>query len=170
MSRNDQNGTLYRGGVGHNCGWEAKRAVSGTSDLLHSNSQRRVHWGLAYDSLWRQPVDLLARLSEPTRSSQPIRGFYVRPFDGLVTRIAAGHHYRGNWGTSSLTGPSRVRTPTSKAATALLDLCPYQSTWKNPHKNSRSSPTVAPPIIPVIQSPCRMVNCRTAFFLPLPSE
>ena len=40
-------------------------------------------------------------LSEPTRASLPAdRGFYVRAFDGLVTRTVAGYNYRGNWASS----------------------------------------------------------------------
>ena len=41
-------------------------------------------------------------LSEPTRASLPAdRGFYVRAFDGLVTRSAAGYRYGGNWAIST---------------------------------------------------------------------
>ena len=57
--------------------------------------------GLTYGSLSLRPVDLLA---PPCRSRPGLhpadRGFYVRAFDGLVTRTVAGYNYRGNWASS----------------------------------------------------------------------
>src|SRR5580704_9406879 len=61
--------------------------------------------------------DLLA----PCRSRPGFRpadgDFYLRAFDGLVTRIGAGYNYRDNWAISS-GGSFPARTPTSIAVTA----------------------------------------------------
>jgi|HubBroStandDraft_6_1064221.scaffolds.fasta_scaffold748111_1 hypothetical protein len=57
--------------------------------------------GLHYGSPSLRPVDLLALLSELTRSFNPaVEDFYFRASDGLVTRSAAGYDYRGNWASS----------------------------------------------------------------------
>ena len=54
--------------------------------------------GLHYGSPSLRPADLLALLSELTRPLGPANeDFYFRASNGLVTRSAAGYHYRGNW-------------------------------------------------------------------------
>src|SRR6266581_345228 len=62
------------------------------------------------------------RLARPPCRSRPgfhpaDGDFYLRAFDGLVARSAAGYHYRDNWAIFS-GGSFPARTPTSIAATA----------------------------------------------------
>ena len=84
------------------------------------------------DFPWRSPFRGLTTVrlrynlptcSPPCRSRPCFRSaygdFYIRASGGLVTRTAAGHHYSGNW-ASSTGGTHRftpARTPTSIAAT-----------------------------------------------------
>jgi hypothetical protein len=48
-----------------------------------------------------QPADLLAPLSEQTKLSPSLRGFYIRAFGALVAPTAAAYHYNGNWASST---------------------------------------------------------------------
>jgi len=74
--------------------------------------------GLTYGSPSLQPVDLLAPPCRSRLGFHPADGdFYLRAFDGLVARSAAGYHYRDNWAIFS-GGSFPARTPTSIAATA----------------------------------------------------
>jgi len=71
-----------------------------------------------YGSLSLQPVDLLAPPCRSRPGFHPADGnFYLRAFDGLVTRTAAGYNYRDN-GAISSGGSFPARTPTSISATA----------------------------------------------------
>jgi len=93
--------------------------------------------GLTYGSPSLQPVDLLAPPCRSRLGFHPADGdFYLRAFDGLVARSAAGYHYRDNWAIFS-GGSFPARTPTSIAATAhrtgLADF-PHPALGKDTHR------------------------------------
>jgi len=74
----------------------------GTSITLHppilvEESISRLNYG----SHALQPADLLAPRRSRPGSRPAYRDFYIRAFDGLVARTAAGYHYSGNWASST---------------------------------------------------------------------
>ena len=92
----------------------------GTVSALPSPSTLRFSWRSPFRGLTTVRLRYnLPTCSPPCRSRPRFRpGYgdsYIRAFGGLVTRTAAGHHYSGNW-ASSTGGTHRItpaRTPTS---------------------------------------------------------
>ena len=80
---------------------------------------RKIDGTVSIGNPSREALLKMFKIAEALRAGlhQAGWGFYVRAFDGLVTRTAAGYNYRGNWASSS-GGFSPARTPTSIAAAA----------------------------------------------------